>query len=1234
MTKIRQVDVRRGTHVPGRGFDLVRAVTTAVVLVLLPAGVAVAANPPFIPPVVSPAEIHHELEGMRKPATGLPEGVPEWTMWAPQHAACFDPWKDNLVVQLFNECLIEMGRTADEIADPFRALATLTWTGFLSAIPQSAEAAGAVTGLPFDLYKCKVRAEIVTQLKAAGAPQSEIDRMRETVDNTYKIAGLLKLIAGLPSATSSVGDAVGTLGGASKARELFPVLTSLLYSEIELLEKKLDSVNTTLNFCSVDDFLDISVKLTGASYAYLEQCRKVVADHEVSVYCDASQGWGGSTAREKIEGARHYRGLEAAHDDEHKAVAEVIRVKRRLDLLERKAGDKLREQEEVREKLLELLDRVPEPLDACDVDGVRNLISELKALYSNPCLIAIGEGRAARMEIRNLERALEEFAEAERELQRYRTEIESALGTCSYQEAATKIGEMAGRLASWETEGIDLSQCPEPFQPWRPEDEYLERVTQGRKALSEARVESRDLLRQAGERNRECLFEEAWGLVDEARNRLEAPGCTINALNCGADTFDSDLCSLATIDDQRIALEGEITLRQGEVEEAAGEIESVATELRVWGDEKLELARGTTPQRCEAITRVRSIASDLEGLRPPLDCPGDSPYADDAADLRLRLDEAIAAFDERIAALTASCDEAMSVCDPDVLTNLANEAGLLESAACPPSTDLTTRLQTRQDELAREIEEARLILAGAQEDWNSWIRSCDVSLLETTEARESLYPTCGFENLDPDDRSRAIFLMEFGELAPLLEAKALRPGSLVDRAEAFIGEARDRLASGLAGEADRQAVKLILDQARAMLDAAREAAAELREGEWFPALCEERAADRISRAEAAIPPLPPAPSEDGDGGEATTGTVGDGGTGDEDEWIVMPNLINSTERLSVAWLEDLGLHPAPVQNAGPAPSPDKKGRVAAQSRAPDAKLRPGEAVTLFVYSAPTDLPGRGTAAGPIVTQTTCDTRWPGTVLTRIPATGLDDCLCPSGTAWSTVKKTCLSLAGAPPVHPADCRHMPGAIRNRTTGVCSCAFGVWDPAQGHCVDASAADRAREIAEVSKNASCEKLYSDIILFRRTPAYRDMAARAEREARELGCDAGRIAEATGAGGGGSGDDAPITPVTGPVETKDEGEARVSSRRVNICVIDVNSVLDDHYDLVVNGMHVGGVANPEGGAVCYGAMLRSGANALVLRLVATRGKSTYLKISINNDEYSTTFGGSSNHAWSVVAP
>jgi len=356
--------------------------------------------------------------------------------------------------------------------------------------------------------------------------------------------------------------------------------------------------------------------------------------------------------------------------------------------------------------------------------------------------------------------------------------------------------------------------------------------------------------------------------------------------------------------------------------------------------------------------------------------------------------------------------------------------------------------------------------------------------------------------------------------------------------------------------------------------------------------------------------------------------------GDFDEPMVeMPDLVGQSETLAAAWLEDLGLEPE-IRTAGPAPFGEKTDRVAAQSQPPGASLPPGESVMLFVYGAPAPAPTPTPPLAPVVTQTTCDRSWPGTVLTRDPATGADNCLCPTGTAWSKVRHTCLSLGGAPPPRAADCRHMPGTIRNPATGACTCPVGAWDPSRGRCVDTAAADREREIADRNTAASCEKLYSDIILLRRnpSPAYREMAARAEREARDMGCDAGRIAEAIGTGGDGG--DSPITPVTGPVETEDEGEARVSSRHVNICIIDVNSVLDDHFDLFVNGAYLGAVANPEGGEVCYGATLRSGANDLVLQLVATRGKSTFLKISINNDEYSATFGGSTNHAWSVVAP
>jgi len=349
--------------------------------------------------------------------------------------------------------------------------------------------------------------------------------------------------------------------------------------------------------------------------------------------------------------------------------------------------------------------------------------------------------------------------------------------------------------------------------------------------------------------------------------------------------------------------------------------------------------------------------------------------------------------------------------------------------------------------------------------------------------------------------------------------------------------------------------------------------------------------------------------------------------------VTMPNLVGQSETLAVAWLEDLGLHPIP-QDAGPAPSLDKKEKVAAQSHPPNTSLPAGATVLLFVYAAPAPPPEPDPLPAPSFTQAVCDHRWPGTVLTRDPATGADNCQCPSGTAWSVVKNTCLSLGGLPPPRMANCNHMPGTIRNPATGACSCPVGAWDPNLGRCVDTAAPGREREIEDRRKAATCEKLFSDMLVFRRNPSsiYQQMADNAEREARAMGCDAGRIAEASGTGGGGA--DAPPTPVTGPVETEDEGEAHVSSRHVKICIVDVNDILDDHYDLFVNGAYIGSVANPEGGTTCHGASLRSGPNSLALNLVATRGKSTFLAISINNGEFEASFGGSNNHVWSLIAP
>lgn len=378
----------------------------------------------------------------------------------------------------------------------------------------------------------------------------------------------------------------------------------------------------------------------------------------------------------------------------------------------------------------------------------------------------------------------------------------------------------------------------------------------------------------------------------------------------------------------------------------------------------------------------------------------------------------------------------------------------------------------------------------------------------------------------------------------------------------------------------------------------------------------------------------------------TAGVDGPNPAVDTSNSRVVPNLKGKSESLAVAWLLDLDLRPVVIKG-----SPVTAGRspdtVENQSPLVGAILTRGEPVTLWVYRVVE--PAARVEPTPEIrveatpgSQTDCDRQWPGTVL--IPSGGgRSVCNCPSGSAWSKVQKRCLRLSGSGGDGPggrtvAGCSDKPGTIRDFRTGQCVCPAGGWDAMSRSCVDRVAEGREREIEEGIKGAECEYLYSQIEVFRKNPdtTSQRMADQAERDARAKGCDPARISDAVVKGGGGSGgggDGTPV-PVTEPVEDKDEGEARVSTRNIKACVTDINDVLDDQYDLFVNGRFVGTVKHPEGGATCYNAMLRGGPNRLELRLVATRGKGTYLLFSINDGEFSANFGGSVNHIWNVIAP
>ncbi len=122
------------------------------------------------------------------------------------------------------------------------------------------------------------------------------------------------------------------------------------------------------------------------------------------------------------------------------------------------------------------------------------------------------------------------------------------------------------------------------------------------------------------------------------------------------------------------------------------------------------------------------------------------------------------------------------------------------------------------------------------------------------------------------------------------------------------------------------------------------------------------------------------------------------------------------------------------------------------------------------------------------------------------------------------------------------------------------------------------------------------------------------------------GGIAALAGAGGGGSsssGDDSAPPP-----------DGKVTSRDVEICVIDHNNIQDDFYDLYVNGVFIGTVNNAPGETTCYNAHLKSGSNKIVLKLTETKGLSTLLRIAIEPGGFSQEFSGTHDHTWYIEAP
>jgi hypothetical protein len=108
-----------------------------------------------------------------------------------------------------------------------------------------------------------------------------------------------------------------------------------------------------------------------------------------------------------------------------------------------------------------------------------------------------------------------------------------------------------------------------------------------------------------------------------------------------------------------------------------------------------------------------------------------------------------------------------------------------------------------------------------------------------------------------------------------------------------------------------------------------------------------------------------------------------------------------------------------------------------------------------------------------------------------------------------------------------------------------------------------------------------------------------------------------------------------TGSGGTSGDGTTTVTSRNVQICVTDYNSVQDDNYDLYVNGTFIGPANNVVGGTTCYPATLVSGNNTILLKLTKINGNTgTGLTITADPGGWSEAFFGTQDHTWTITAP
>jgi hypothetical protein len=90
-------------------------------------------------------------------------------------------------------------------------------------------------------------------------------------------------------------------------------------------------------------------------------------------------------------------------------------------------------------------------------------------------------------------------------------------------------------------------------------------------------------------------------------------------------------------------------------------------------------------------------------------------------------------------------------------------------------------------------------------------------------------------------------------------------------------------------------------------------------------------------------------------------------------------------------------------------------------------------------------------------------------------------------------------------------------------------------------------------------------------------------------------------------------------------------SLNRYYFYIIDANSVQDDYYDLIVNGVNVGPVNNRTGGKTTYYCVLKRGENKVRLALTKLMGKNSRFTVEIDGVFGPREFTGSHDHEFTV---